>query len=320
MLYPYLREIHSPITKTQLRPLSPKCHTVQFSKPLTEKDHEKLASFIVKYPRIQLRVYGHYFEKCDLGFLRHYPAVRHLAIDVFDLESLDPLSFISPSLKGLVLGQTKANQSLSFLQRFPHLRSLYIEGHTKDIAVIQTLSRLEHLTFRSITLPDLSLLKPLRNLLSLDIKLGGTTNLDLLPQIGVLRYLELWMVRGMANLKPIGSIRTLQYLFLQDLRNVRRLPSLAGLPLLRRVHLETMKGLTDLQSVAEAPALEELVVLATRQLEPESFRPFLGHPTLRKARIGLGSVRKNKAVKELLGLPTADVEFTFKSAGSRTKR
>lgn len=72
---------------------------------------------------------------------------------------------------------------------------------------------------------------------------------------------------------------------------------------LRRVHLETMKGLSDLSSVAAAPVLEELLVLDMGHLHPEAFQPFVGHPRLRAATIGLGSTRKNAAVKHLLPLP-----------------
>jgi hypothetical protein len=46
------------------------------------------------------------------------------------------------------------------------------------------------LTLRSITLPDLSLLLPLSQLRALDIKLGGTRDLTLLPQIGALSVVK----------------------------------------------------------------------------------------------------------------------------------
>src|SRR5437899_12717376 len=116
--YPFLREVRSPVTAAQLRPLSPECRTVQFSEPLTETDHEKLAKFVRNYPRVQFRVYGHYFAKCDLGFLLHYPRVRHLAVEVFGLKDLDGLQHVSPDLESLALGQTKGKaHSLSFLQR-----------------------------------------------------------------------------------------------------------------------------------------------------------------------------------------------------------
>src|SRR5262249_53654652 len=107
------------------------------------------------------------------------------------------------------------------------------------------------------------------------------------------------------------GVRTLEYLFLQALRNVQTLPSLARLPSLRRLHLETMKGLTDLRSVAEAPALEELLTIDMRQLAPEAFRPFVGHPSLRRLTVGLGSLRKNKVVTDLMRLPPADSKFRF---------
>lgn len=314
-VYPFLREIRSPVMANQLRPLSPKCRTVQFSKPLTERDHSKLGHFMRRYPHVQLRVYGHYFEPCDLGFLSHYPTHRHFAIDVFGLNDLDGLKLVSPDLQSLGLGPTKSKaHSLSFLLRFPRLQSLHLGGHTKDIAVIGALSCLQHLTIASITLPDLSILRPLSNLRSLAITLGGTKDLQLLPKIGALRYLQLLMVRGLADLEPIASVRTLQYLFLRALRNVTVLPSLGRLHKLRRVHLETMKGLVDLQPVAKAPGLEELVVLDMRQLEPEAFRPFVGHPALRRATVGLGSTRKNKAVNDLLRLPSVDEEFVFRGS------
>jgi hypothetical protein len=201
--------------------------------------------------------------------------------------------------------------SLLFLQRFPRLRTLHLEGHTKDIDVIGTLSQLEHLTLRSITLADLSILRPLNRLRSLEIKLGGTKNLGLLPEIGQLRYLELWMIRGLTDLGPIASVRTLQFLFLQALKKFATIPSLARLPLLRRIHLQTMKGLAELRSVAEAPALEVLVAIDMPQLAPEAFRPFVGHPSLRWASVGVGSLRTNKIVEDLLNLPPAGWEFTF---------
>jgi hypothetical protein len=244
--------------------------------------------------------------------LQHYPGIRHLAVEGFELEDFDGLNHVAVDLESLVLGQTKGKaHSLSFLQSSSRLKTLYIERHTKDLDVIGSLPQLENLTLRSITLPDLSILRPLKRLRSLDIKLGGTRNLDLLPKIGRLRYLELWMIRGLADLTPIASVRTLQYLFLQALRNVESLPSFARLHRLRRLHLETMKGLTDLQPAAKAPALEELVALDMRHLEAEAFRPFKRSRTLRKARVGLGSDRKNKAVTDLLGLPTVDEKFTF---------
>ena len=102
---------------------------------------------------------------------------------------------------------------------------------------------------------------------------------------------------------PVAEVETLEYLFLQAQKQVTSLPSFQRAAKLRRVHLETMKGLRDLVPLARAPALETLVAIDMGHLTPEHFRPFVEHPTLREAAIGLGSNKKNAAVDALLGLP-----------------
>jgi len=305
--YPFIRNLKAPVTKEQLRPLDARCRVVQFSESLSDCGLKRVAEFMRDYPTVKFRIYGHYREGCDLEFLRYFPFLRRFQIDVFNLKDLSGINYLTNDLEYLGLGQTLSkSHSLRFLERFTSLRELYIEGHKKDIEVISQLVKLEDLTLRSITLPDLSILKPLVELLSFDLKLGGTKDLRLLPDIGKLRYLEVWMVKGLTDLKAIADVHTLQYLFLQALKGVTALPSLRRLSLLRRIHLQTMKGLNDLRSVADAPMLEELCIIDMRHLKPEELRPFVGHPTLKRATVGLGSMKKNEAVKELLGLPDVD--------------
>jgi hypothetical protein len=313
--YSFLREIKSPLTSAQLRPLAPQCERVQFSEPLTDRDHKKLAIFLRNYPKVLLRVYGHHWHECDLDFLRHYGHIRHFSVDVFSLASFDGLRYLSPGLESLGLGLTRSkSHALAFLLKFPGLRTLFVEGHSRDCDVIGRLARLQELVLTSIPLPDLSSLRPLGNLVSLGINLGGTKNLECLPEIGRLRSLRLFKIRGLTELQPIASVRTLQYMLLHSLRNVKSLPSFKRLSSLRRVRLETMKGLTDLEPVAQAPALTDLEVVSLPQLDPEAFRSFVGHPTLRRAHVYLGSNRKNKQVVEILGLPPVEGEFQFDEA------
>jgi hypothetical protein len=314
---PFIRDVSSPLTAEQLRPLDARCRVVQFGDPfqdpLRDADFKKLAGFLKKYPKVKLRIWGHGGQPRDLDCLRYFPFVRRLAIEKYSLEDINGIVYACPDLEELTLGQTKSKRhSLRFLERFPNLRGLYLEGHTKDIDVLGALVRLEELTLRSITLPDLTLLKPLTGLHSLEIKLGGTNNLALLPAIGRLRYLELWMIRGLCDLGAIPSVKTLQFLFLQALKGVTELPSFAPLGALRRVHLETMKGLHNLRPVAKAPTLEELLVLDMRHLKPASFRPFVGHPALRRVCLDLGSDRRSEAVEQLLRLPTFDRTSGFR--------
>jgi hypothetical protein len=306
--YPFLREIKSPLTDDQLAPLDSRCDRAQFSSPLSNADHARLSFFLRKYPNTALRVYGHWNEELtDLKFLKHYPFLRRFHADVYNLRSVDGVEYLPVSLRSFGLSQTKSKAlSLKFLTRFVELQDLSLESHTKDFSVIGELTQLRSLTLRSITVPDLSPLLPLKNLSSLAIKLGGTKDLRLLPQIGALKYLELWMIRGLSDISVIGNVTTLQNVFLQALKNVSELPSFSRLTKLRRITLDTMKGLSSLARIADAPELEELVVLACTQFDSEHFRPFVKHPTLKCAFAGLGSDRKNQATIRLLNLPACD--------------
>jgi hypothetical protein len=307
--YPFFRLVQSPVTADQLRPLDPRCRVVQFDSPLTNDDHFKLADFLRDYPTVPLRVFGHYSERLlDLSFLKHYPFLSGFQVDVFSLQSAEGIEYLPASLEYLGFGQTKSKISLKFLTQFSQLRELYLENHTKDIDAIGTLSHLERLTLKSISLPDLSLLKKLKQLWSLAIKLGGTKDLRLLPEIGNLKHLELWMVKGLSDLRMLGEIGSVQNLYLQALKNVTRLPSFRNLTKLRRVTLDTMKGLFDLSPVAEAPALQELVVVGTNKFDPTSFQPFKNHPALNATAIWLGTIQKNREVQAMLNLPNSELE------------
>jgi hypothetical protein len=305
---PFIRTVRSPLTEEMLRPLDPRCQWVQFSRAMTEADYRTLAQWLDQYPTVTLRAYAE-GTGTDLDFLRFFPHIRRFHADYSHnlLVSLEGLNHLPAELTYLGLGQTRKRLSLAPLARFTALRRLYLEGQTKDVDVVGQLCSLTSVTLRSITLPDLSLLLPLTRLRALDLKLGGTNNLALLPQIGALQYLELWMVRGLADLSPVADITTLEYLFLQALKQVTALPSLASCTRLTRIHLETMKGLTDLSPLRTAPALTQLLLIDMPQLQPANLAVLSNHPALRQLSAGLGSRRKNDEVHQLLPLsPVSD--------------
>ena len=300
------REVSSPLTDEMLRPAVAPTGVVQFRNLLSDGDFARLGEWFAQYPDMKLRAYRSYDDSIrDLEFLRHFPTLRRFQADALfvSLGSLDGLRHLPPELEELVLGETERRLHLGVLSRFSGLKTLYLERQTKGIEVLSELRSLEDLTLRSITLPDLSLLLPLQRLQSLDIKLGGTRDLGLLPRIGELRYLELWLIKGLSDISAVGDIPTLRYLFLQALRQVDSLPDLAGAASLRRVHLETMKGLRDLRPLATAPALEGVALIDMRHLVPADLQPLVGMPTLKAVSAGLGSHRKNVAAAKLLGLP-----------------
>jgi hypothetical protein len=190
-----------------------------------------------------LRVYSSAAIR-DLEFLRFFPSLRNFAADTLvNLASLDGLRHLPETLQELGLGATKRQLDLRILERFPDLRALYLERQHKGIEVLSKLTSLDDLTLRSMTLPYLSLLVPLESLRSLDIKLGGTNDLALLPQVRQLRYLELWRIRGFSDASMVGRLPHLRHLFMQTLPQVTRLPDFGEARSLRRIELETMKGI-----------------------------------------------------------------------------
>jgi internalin A len=310
------RNVGSPLTDEMLAPSPTGRGVVQFNKLLTDADFGRLAEWMRAYPEMMLRAYGSYDGSIqDLEFLRFFPTLRRFDADALHgrIRSLDGLRHLPLDVEELAIGVTAPRHDVSVIGRFSRLRSLWLEGHTKGIDVLSSLTELERLSLRSITLPDLSLLLPLRGLRSFELKLGGTTDLRLLPRIGQIRYLELWLIRGLDDIEAIGRMPQLRALFLQALKRVERLPDFGGAPNLRWIRLETMKGLNDLRPLATAPALEEIVLVDMPQLGVDDLRPLLGAPRLRAASLGLGSVRKNEAGTALLGLPSVKGAFDWRT-------
>lgn len=317
------REVSSPLTAEMLLPAPTGRGVVQFNRRLTDDDFRQLGEWFRDYPAMSLRAYGSYDHSItDLEFLRHFPTLRRFAADALwdSLTSLDGLRHLPAELEELVIGETKGRLDLAGLARFGELDTLFLEGQTRNLEVISGLTRLRDLTLRSITMPDLSLLLPLRGLRSLDLKLGGTRDLNLLPRVGELRYLELWLIRGLTDVSAIGGVASLRALFLQALRQVETLPDLGRATSLRRVRLETMKGLRDLSPLRTAPALRDLELIDMRHLQPEDLAVLKGMPTLEAVTPGLGSHRKNDAAAALLGLPPVQGMFDWDADDSARAR
>lgn len=306
------REVSSPLTEAMLQPSATGHGVVQFRRLLTDADFERLAGWLRAYPELTLRVYASN-EVHDLEFLRFFPSIRRVSADgLWQLESLDGLRHLPTDLVQLGLGRTKRRLDLEVIGRFTNLRKLSLEAQTKNIEVVSRLTSLEDLRLRSITLRDLALLLPLRRLVSLELKLGGTNDLALLPRIGRLRYLELWRVRGLSDISMLGQLPHLRYLFLQALKHVESLPDLSAARALRRVHLETMRGIRDLAPLASAPSLEEILLIDMPQLRLDDLRPLVGLHRLTAATVGLGNLRKNAEARQVLGLPAVSGAYDWR--------
>ena len=87
------------------RPLEPEIRIVQFGGALTEAELAKAGRLVAERPDVWLRV--HLAKSADLGFLKHFPGLRHLDLEVFELDSVEGLSHVRDSLQSFHFGKTR---------------------------------------------------------------------------------------------------------------------------------------------------------------------------------------------------------------------
>lgn len=321
---------------------NPISHTIQFDSPLSKIDIDLLENEVFsKRPDIFLRVFGHHSEKsCDINFVKQIPSLRrfsadclvdakgieavaklekleHLGVGILHQDNFDFLNDVNPNLTELYLFQTLSKKPrINVIERFSNLKFLFLEAQQKGTEAINQLAKLEKLVLRSISTADIDYIKGLKNLWSVDIKLGGIKNFDALKTLPQIKYLELWQIRGLSDLSFLSELRTLQNLFVQSLIQVSELPCFIQNTSLRRLYLENLKGLTNLQTLRNAPALEEFVYVSANNLEAEDLLPVLENPNLKSISCMFGSIRKNNSFEQLVKhyhkTKYEDVDFQYK--------
>jgi len=279
------------------RPLEPEIRIVQFGRVLTEPELAKAGQLIAERPDVWLRV--HLAKSADLDFLKHFHGLRHLDLEVFELDSVEGLSHVRDGLQSFHFGKTRKIIPLHFLADLPNLRSLYLGGHKKDIEVLGRLVDLTQLSLRGLTFPDLALLRPLTRLRGLSLHLGGTRDLRMLPLFAELEELNLLRITGLSDLSMLAEVTALKTLTLDWMRNVISLPSFAPLRRLESVAMETMKGLTSLEPIAAAPDLRTLEIVNMPQLTATNFTCLLGHKSLRTLRAFPGGNKVHREIKQM---------------------
>lgn len=276
---------------------------VQLPAPLSDLEYASLADVLEQRPSVELRAYDSHIGKfSDVAFLRFFPFLRRLSLDVWSVTDLSGLDAIDDLLT-FSLGATKKAFSLRLLKRFKSLRGLLLERQHKDFEVVSELSQLQGLGLRSMTLPNLAILSAFPELRHFELKLGGTRDLTGLAVAKRLRYIELWLIRGLTDVNVLGEVTSLEALFLQALKHVTELPSFVRLKSLRHVYLEQMKGLCDLSAVAQAPQLQDLTIVDMPHLSAAAFNAIAQHPTLEYFSAGLGTTRLNIEAAAIMNRP-----------------
>lgn len=316
-------EMLSPLTEENLKRVTPLTREIHFGTEFSEEDYERIAKTFDIAPNAVLKYWG---IGGNLDFLRNFPNVRRLNLGLW-YDSLEPLNLISNLVDLKISPEPVKGFSLESLKHFSNLQRLSIvgswEGGIKEIpefknsfSAVAQIPNLEVLFLHSVKLPGLDIFAKMPKLRSLTIVQSLIKELSGIGLAEGLLHLHLGYLLN-KNVDFMHSAKSLQYLSLDHLSGIEILPSLERLSNLRRVVLTSMKRLTNLSSIAQAPNLEDLVLDEEKYLKASDLECFAGHPSLKHVWTNMGSVRKDKAVGELLGLPRLGArsrfEFKFES-------
>ena len=167
---------------------------------------------IKEFPNCSLRqvLNGHGAFK-NLNFLEYLSDLSDLRIELFGETDLKPINEYC-ELKSLAIGGDKSK--IGEITNHESIDNLFVFDKIKDIQLIGQMKNLKKLTISKMTLKSLDFLKGLTNLNELHFMLGGTKNLDALPEIGKIEVLSFTWVRQLKieHLIPINEIKSLKKL------------------------------------------------------------------------------------------------------------
>jgi len=157
------------------RPLSEPCNSICVQKPKNDLDMRQVSELWNGRHDIELRLLG--YAAPDLEFLRYFPGLKRLDVQVPIIRDIDGLRHVADSLKEFSLANTTARLSLRPVASCVQLESLHLQRQQRDFGELRSLTGLRHVGLSGAALPDLSPLLPFADLRSLF--LGFCKPLDL---------------------------------------------------------------------------------------------------------------------------------------------
>jgi hypothetical protein len=282
----------------------PNIHSIQFYRQFktpNEKTWKVLNNFYEKYPDIRLHIF--WYDMVDFKFLKHLPAVKRFAVTSFMTKDFTPIKDYL-DLTGLSIGETKSVAvDLSFISDFKDLKYFYVDGMKKGLTSVSQLKNLEVLTLRGVKLPDLEIIRDLKNIRGLNLLFGSYKNLDAISTQTNLQELEISRTRQIPNFDFLNSLSNLKTLIFEGMSQMESLPSLKGLDSLSKIQIDNNSRLADINTVRDLQSLETFLLFF-----PENFTA-----TLKKKLI-------DQAFKIILDSKTINATNMWRLADDKTKQ
>ncbi|MBK9204173.1 MAG: hypothetical protein IPL73_17390 [Candidatus Obscuribacter sp.] len=306
-----------PLTDESLERIKPSTKQIMISSHFSPDECKSVAAAMERTPNATLIQLGYVN---NLDFLEYFPKLISLRLEG-PYESLSQLKQLL-YLKDLTIDIGKPGTvTLNDVAELKQLKRLALSGSAYKgvkairqlVASMKTLCHLPHLqvlAFNGLTLPDLEVIPHIPSLRSLTLSQCSIADLSAIGMSKTLLHLHMGncLTQSLAFISPLSS---LQWLSLSYLSKVDQLPSMSSLSCLRKLELDTLVNLKDFSPIYGCPALEDLVLTAPKNVEPDDLSFLRDIPTLKRAWIELGSRKRNVRVKDLLRLPSAGARSRF---------
>ncbi|MCH1918493.1 hypothetical protein L9G15_03490 [Shewanella sp. A3A] len=275
--------------------------------------------------QLEIRFYGFYRQPqgFDGHLLQHLPDVANLSLDCLQqatqLEQLQQLSKLTTlrlgiyqfdqhellnrlnlsQLTSLSLTENRQrNIDLSFIGDCANLNNLFIQGHSKNIAVISQLTQLQSLALSGIgNKQSLAFINTINSLQSLWLMLGSRDSLAEIT-LPALQQLELVRVKQLTDMGDLSRFSQLQQLKIEDQAKLCQLSFSQPNNTLTPLKLWNVKQLQAINGLAQLTALTSLDIHLS-QLELTDLMAALP-PSLRQFDFSTSSVKQNRLLQAQL--------------------
>ncbi len=234
-----------------------------------------------------IRFYGHHKTGFDCSILRKLPNVKSLLLNCLQsvknfhelknlknleklnigVHGLDETEFLSwENLKSIsylcLVGTRKNNFNLKHLEDYRKLKTLFLNGHTKNIESIGKLSNLVDISLSIPSKASIDFINSLSALKKLRLILGGRANFNEVNNY-LIEELEIVRVKGFSSFDNISEFRKLKSLVIEDQIQLKSLEFNQSIPELTDLKLINCKTLSRIEGTQNLTALSQLRIYKT---------------------------------------------------------
>jgi hypothetical protein len=169
---------------------------------------------------------------------------------------------------------------------------------------------------------DYSELGYLGNVRVFEHRAGKAVSADGLAKLANVKALHLLAVEQLHSIYAINNLREIEWLKVSRCPELTDFPEFSKLSRLRRVVLEKQGGCGKLSAFADAPALDDLIILESKQLSPSDFKPLAEPERPKRVLPGIGKMNsadfaevcrilKGKVTTSYYGSPSEFFELEY---------